>query len=134
MIWPKQQSLHGYHQKHGVSKKEEFFGNPGKHYPLAVFSLVNMVKSQIGKQVLRQLFGVSPRDLPNLARSVLGIGSEEILLQPPIKSHSWPIYLLIMDPMVKKHAVRVLESWALKLCSEVQELGLFFVKGLWIKP
>ena len=120
----KAEFMHGYHQKHGVSKKEEFFGNPGKHYPLAArfSSLVNMVaKSQIGKQVLRQLFGVSPlRDLPEFSSSVLGIGSEEILLQPLIiKSFYWPIYLLIiMTQWLENMRFGSWNPWALKLCSQ----------------
>ena len=134
----KAEFMHGYHQKHGVSKKEEFFGNPGKHYPLATrfSSLVNIVaKSQIGKQVLKQLFGVSPlRDLPEFSSERF----RDWFRRNPSPTTNHKVILLAdlftdyHDPMVGKHAVRVLESMGFEvMLSKVQELGRTFLsKGL----
>lgn len=134
----KAEFMHGYHQKHGVSRKEEFFGDPGKRYPLAARfpSLVNKVaKSPMGKQVMKQLFGVSPlRDLPEFSSERF----RDWFRKNPSPATDHKVILLAdlftdyHDPKVGKHAVWVLKSMGFEvMLPEVQELGRTFLsKGL----
>jgi FAD/FMN-containing dehydrogenase/Fe-S oxidoreductase len=134
----KAEFMHGYHQKHGVSRKEEFFGDPAKRYPLAArfASITNRVaKSPVGKQVLKQAFGVSPlRDLPEFSTERF----RDWFRKHPSPPSDFKVILLAdlftdyHDPRVGKHAVWVLEAMGFEvMLPKVQELGRTFLsKGL----
>ena len=130
----KAEFMHGYHQKHGISRKEEFFGEPAKLYPLASkFSgLTNVLtKSSLGKQILKQFFGVSPlRDLP-LFNSIRFIDWSR---RNPSPRTNFKVLLLAdlytdyHESKVGKHAIWVLQSMGFEvIIPSIQELGRTFI-------
>ena len=68
----KAEFMHGWHQRHGISLSERFFGQAGRLYPLAAAMPVLsnwFMQTPVGKELLRQFVNVHPaRTLPTFAR------------------------------------------------------------------
>ncbi len=132
---------HGYHQRKGVPRSHQFFGNPGVLYPMAMLTpgISNSVAaSRFGKAVLRRLVGVHPnRSLPKFASKSFrhAFKSSQIIGSPDSRGKVLLMVDLfndVHDPDVAMAAKRVLEHIGYEvLVSDHSEAGRTHIsKGL----
>lgn len=112
----KAEFTHGWHLEHGISRKEKFFAQAGKRYPLAAsFSGITnwFTSSRIGKKSLENLYGISAkRTLPKFVSQTFMDWYER---REGLKSDQKVILFVDLftnyhEPEIGKDAVFVLEK------------------------
>jgi len=132
---------HGYHQRKGVPRSHQFFGNPGALYPMAMLTpgVSNAVAaSRFGKMVLRRMLGVHPkRSLPKFASQSFRKRTQREPLPQMAQSRGQVLLMVdlfndVHDPDVAMAAKRVLEHLGYEvLVSDHAEAGRTHIsKGL----
>lgn len=127
----KAEFMHGWHQQHGISLAERFFGHAGKLYPLAsIFPAMSnwLMQSPVGKELMQQFAGVHPkRILPAFAATPF---MKWFKKRPGRLRSDQKVFLLVdiftnyHEPEIAKAAVSVLEALGLEvLVPEVTETG-----------
>ncbi|MFH5831382.1 FAD-binding and (Fe-S)-binding domain-containing protein [Halalkalibaculum sp. DA384] len=134
----KAEFMQGWHEQHGLTLSERFFGHTGKLYPLASLlpELTNwFIKSNPGKELLKQFIGIHPnRNLPAFASQTF---------RSWFKSHrsiasSKKVVLLVdlftdyHEPEIGKAAVSLLEQLGYEvMVPGIKELGRTYLsKGM----
>lgn len=113
----------GWHEEHGISPDERFFGQAAKLYPLAGMfpNLSNwMMKQPAVKELLQQFLGIDKRrNLPEFAEKTF---MDWFDIQPTANSTAGREVVLLIDiftnyhdPQIGKAAVRFLESQGYKV-------------------
>jgi FAD/FMN-containing dehydrogenase/Fe-S oxidoreductase len=132
---------HGYHQRKGVPRSHQFFGNPGALYPMAMLTpgISNAVAGSLfGKAVLRRMLGVHPnRNLPKFASKSFRRRFKRELLPRSGQTRGQVLLMVdlfndVHDPDVAMSAKRVLEHLGYDvLVSDHAEAGRTHIsKGL----
>lgn len=134
----KSEFMHGWHQKHGITLRERFFGQASDIYPLAMISprLSNfIIRSGFGKFMLNKLFGITTeRTLPQFALKTF---TKWFKKRKTVRSDKKvalfiDIFTNYNDTMNGMDTVKVLEKMGYEvLIPEVHEEGRpYFTKGL----
>jgi Fe-S oxidoreductase len=125
----------GWHEKHGISLSERFFGQTAKLYPLASLfpQLSNwMMKQPVTKELLQQFLGIDKRrDLPTFAKQTFMDWWNARNNSPARKTSGQTRVVLLIDiftnyhePKIGKAAVRFLESHGYKvIVPDFHEVG-----------
>ena len=117
----KAEFMQGWHEKHGISLSERFFGQAAKLYPLAsMFPNVSnwMIKQPVTKELMYQFFGIDKRrTLPTFANQTFMNWWNNRKNHPVTESTNRQEAVLLIDiftnyhePEVGKAAVQFLES------------------------
>ncbi len=126
----KAEFMQGWHEEHGISTSDRFFGEAGTLYPLASFlpKATNwFMNSTVGKELLKKFAGIHPkRDLPTFAEQTFRHwfknhskqkASEQVVLIADIFTDSH-------EPEVGKAAVILLEALGYEvIIPKISELG-----------
>ncbi len=134
----KSEFMHGWHQKHGITLRERFFGQASDIYPFAMISpgLSNlMIRSAFGKFIFNKLFGITPeRTLPQFAPQtfIKWFRKRESFRSDKKVALFIDIFTNYHDTSNGMDTVRVLEKMGYEvLIPKVHEEGRpYFTKGL----